>query len=209
MINFRPIVRNNKTWRQAIFLWIINDVMHNLSTGYPQAESLPPLRELTGPWNLRYAGSTRPQELVMRRHIVPYAVFVLLALSPVPLAAGEPGVNAADEPAIRAVIESQLRAFRHDDSARAFSFASPGIRRKFANTENFMAMVRSGYPAVYRPQEVEFRGLRAEGGRLLQEVLFVGPDGRPVVAVYEMQRQPDGSWRINGVTLVRAGDEMT
>jgi hypothetical protein len=106
-------------------------------------------------------------------------------------------------------IESQLLAFQRDDGERAFSFASPGIRRKFANTGIFMAMVRNGYPAVYRPREVEFRDLRAEAGRLLQEVLFVGPDGRPVLAVYEMQQQPDGSWRIDGVTLARAADEMT
>ena len=145
----------------------------------------------------------------MRRHLARYAVLVLLALSPLPLAAEGPGVNTADGHAIRAVIESQLQAFQRDDGARAFSFASPGIRRRFANTENFMAMVRSGYPAVYRPRGVQFRDLRADGGGFFQEVLLLGPDGRPVLAAYEMQRQPDGSWRINGVTLLRTAAEMT
>jgi hypothetical protein len=42
---------------------------------------------------------------------------------------------------------------------------------------------------------------------LLQEVYVVGPDGNPVLAIYEMQRQPDGSWRINGCWLTRAPDQ--
>jgi len=29
----------------------------------------------------------------------------------------------------------------------------------------------------------------------------IGPDGRGVIALYRMEEQPDGSWRIAGVTL--------
>ena len=55
-----------------------------------------------------------------------------------------------------------------------------------------MAMARRGYPAVYRPRAVQFRDLlAAEGDRLTQRVLVIGPDGVPVVASYRMQRQPD------------------
>jgi hypothetical protein len=43
----------------------------------------------------------------------------------------------------------------------------------------------------------------------LQEILVVGPDGQPVLAEYIMQRQPDGSWRINGVILLAAAGETT
>ena len=35
-----------------------------------------------------------------------------------------------------------------------------------------------------------------------QRVLVVGPDGVPVIAVYPMQRMPDGSWLINGCFLL-------
>jgi len=41
---------------------------------------------------------------------------------------------------------------------------------------------------------------------MTQRVLLVGPDGVPVVADYLMQRQPDGSWRINGCILERPPD---
>ena len=35
----------------------------------------------------------------------------------------------------------------------------------------------------------------------MQRVMLVGPDGVPVMARYLMQRQPDGSWLINGCIL--------
>jgi hypothetical protein len=67
-------------------------------------------------------------------------------------------------------------------------------------------MVRTGYQPVYRPQEVEFRDLGSEDGTWVQRVMLVGPDGVPVVARYLMQRQPDGSWLINGCILEKAPD---
>ena len=70
-----------------------------------------------------------------------------------------------------------------------------------------MAMVRQGYPPVYRPRSVDFRELVTSEGRIVQKVLFVGPDGVPVIAEYFMERQPDGSWRIDGCRLDRSGDQ--
>jgi hypothetical protein len=142
----------------------------------------------------------------MRRRIILLAASLLL-LAPMASEAQEAtGLTAADGMAIRQVIESQLEAFQRDDGASAFSYAAPSIQSKFGDPATFMGMVRSGYAAVYRPREVEFRELRASGGTIQQEVLFVGPDGKAVIALYDMERQPDGSWRIKGVTLVTAPD---
>lgn len=114
-----------------------------------------------------------------------------------------------EQAAIRTVIESQLAAFQRDDGVGAFSFASPTIRERFRTPEIFMTMVRSGYRAVYRPREVEFRDLRLVEGTPAQEILFVGPDNQAVVAVYLMEKQPDGSWKINGVYLVKSTEATT
>lgn len=109
--------------------------------------------------------------------------------------------------AIVGTINAQLDAFRRDDGARAFSYATPALRRLFGTPENFMAMVRGGYQPVYRPRSVEFLDARIvpeEGGaRTGQAVRFVGPDGRAVIAIYTMEQQPDGSWRIAAVQLIR------
>lgn len=115
--------------------------------------------------------------------------------------------SAADKAAIRDVIEQQLDAFQRDDAAEAFSYASPTIQKKFGDPATFMRMVRQGYRPVYRPQAVEFRNLETMNGRLAQHVFVVGPDGRSVIAVYFMEQQPDGTWRIDGVRMTAAPDE--
>jgi Domain of unknown function (DUF4864) len=132
---------------------------------------------------------------------------VVVVLSLAAPSAARAQMSEADQAAIRQVIEAQLAAFQHDDGPGAYAFASPTIQQKFVNPDIFLQMVRSGYPAVYHPQEVEFRELAQENGLLLQHVYLVGPDGRPVIAVYEMQRQPDGSWRINGCWLAQVPGE--
>jgi uncharacterized protein DUF4864 len=126
------------------------------------------------------------------------------------LAQGDPApASPADAAAIRAVIEHQLAAFQRDDAAAAFSDASPGIQAKFGTPDIFMDMVRAGYQPVYRPRETEFRELVAGPEGLVQKVLFVGPDGRQVLAMYSMEREDDGSWRISGCVLLEPTDQTT
>ena len=136
-------------------------------------------------------------------------VWLLMALAP-PAggSAGEP-LSAGDRAAIRGVIEAQLAAFRADDGATAFGFASPSIQRQFGSPANFLAMVRTGYRPVHRPREVQFRDLVEVEGEPVQLVLLVGPDFEVVTAHYVMQRQADGSWRINGCVLQAAPDQAT
>ena len=111
-----------------------------------------------------------------------------------------------DRAMFRDIISRQIEAFRADDGERAFSFASPGIRRMFGTAESFMAMVRSGYRPVYRPQRFSFGAIETSDGLYMQRVHLVGPDGARVAALYLMERQPDGTWRIAGCHLVDEDD---
>ncbi|MCC7274852.1 MAG: DUF4864 domain-containing protein [Alphaproteobacteria bacterium] len=139
----------------------------------------------------------------MRRWIV--AVALLLAAPAAAQVPAGPGERAA----IRQVISDQIQAFRRDDAAGAFAFAAPAIQAMFGTPENFLAMVRNGYRPVYRPRAVEFRDLRETEGTLIQRVLVVGPDGVAEVALYVMERQADGSWRIAGCYLTKAEERTT
>lgn len=142
---------------------------------------------------------------MMRRLATAFPILLLLLAGNA--AAEEPAPSSADAQAIRQVIEGQLAAFQRDDGAAAFAYASPDVQTKFHDPDTFMQMVKSGYRPVYRPQEVEFRDLVLHEGTPIQEVLVVGPDGQPVLAIYFMEQQPDGSWRISGCTLVQAPDQ--
>ena len=134
----------------------------------------------------------------MRRLLV--ALFALLCAS---------GVWAGDEDSIRAVIAEQMAAFRRDDAAGAYAFATPKIQQQFGNADIFLEMVRTGYRPVYRPSSVEFLDLVRVEGQLVQRVHVIGPDGRPRIALYVMERQPDGSWKIDGCILTESDDKAT
>ena len=142
--------------------------------------------------------------------MAPMAAFLralLLALAPL-VASAQDAVPPADAQAVRAVIEAQLEAFRRDDAARAFSLATPGIRETFGSAENFLAMVRASYAVVYRPKSVAFEAPLVIDGDVVQPVRLTDAEGRAWLALYPMQRQPDGSWRTNGCQLARlAGTE--
>jgi hypothetical protein len=100
-----------------------------------------------------------------------------------------------------------MDAFRRDDGAAAFSYASPSIRSRFQTPERFMVIVRRGYRPVYRPRSVKFLELIETGRQIFQKVWVLGPDGVPVNAYYVMERQPGGGWKIGGCILARPGGE--
>ena len=105
------------------------------------------------------------------------------------------------EPDIEATITAQIDAFKMDDFARAFSFASPGIQSFFGSSDRFGSMVRNGYPMVWRPGDVEYLELRDVSGNLWQRVKIIDQSGRTHVLDYQMIRTQTG-WKINGVQLL-------
>jgi hypothetical protein len=109
------------------------------------------------------------------------------------------------DPDIESVISGQIEAFRAEDLERAFAFAGPGIQRQFATPENFGAMVRGGYPMVWRPAETMFGALEERGGWLFQNLFVTDTMGRRHLVEYHMV-QIDGVWRIAGVRVLEARD---
>src|SRR5690348_3645230 len=133
-----------------------------------------------------------------------FPVFLAVALllwAMVPARSEDDAVSSGDRAAIHEVITQQMAAFARDDGAAAFAFASPGIQKQFASSDHFMSMVRRAYPAVYRPRSVSFGAVRRVESSTVQEVDLIGPDGKGARAFYIMERESDGTWRINGVEL--------
>lgn len=103
---------------------------------------------------------------------------------------------------IEANISAQIEAFKADDFDAAFSYASPNIRQIFRTPENFGAMVRGGYPMVWRPGNVQFLELREIAGRLWQKVLITDAQGAIHILDYQMIKLESG-WKINGVQILQ------
>lgn len=140
-----------------------------------------------------------PLPLITRRLVLSCALSVAALLPLDSEAMADPAADA------QSVISRQIEAFLNDDADTAYGFASPSIRGLFPDKERFFAMVRKSYQPVYRPGNYAFGRSRivGEGSAVFQEVLIQGKDGQDWSAVYELLRQPDGTYRINGVQMFK------
>jgi hypothetical protein len=127
-----------------------------------------------------------------------WLVALLIALAS-PARAGD------DVAAARAVISAQADAFSHDDAASAYSYAAPAIHDLFPQADIFMLMVQNSYAPVYRHRGFEFGEARVEGGWVAQRVHIVDADGEAWEALYTLEQQGDGSFKITGCSLLKAG----
>ncbi len=109
----------------------------------------------------------------------------------------------AQEAEIRGTITQQFEAFKADDFATAFTFASPDLQTLFGTSDNFGRMVTQGYPMVWRPADVTYLELREEGGTYWQKVQIKDQKGSLHYLEYRMEQTDDG-WRISGVQILDA-----
>src|ERR1700687_5671706 len=131
---------------------------------------------------------------------------LLLALLLLSLAA--PAHAADDVAAAQGVIRSQVEAFSRDDAAAAYSSAAPAIQEIFPQADIFMSMVRNSYAPVYRHKSFDFGEARVADGTIAQRVHIVDADGIPWEALYTLELEPDGSVKISGCVLLKAGQAV-
>ncbi len=118
-------------------------------------------------------------------------------------------VSAADDvAAAQGVIRAQEQALGRDDAAAAYSYAAPAIRQLFPQADIFMSMVQNSYPPVYRHKSFEFGEARSADGRIAQRVHIVDANGEAWEALYTLEQQADGSLKITGCSLLKAGQAV-
>jgi hypothetical protein len=111
--------------------------------------------------------------------------------------------EAADKQAIATVITGQLEAFLRDDGPGAYMHAAPLIQQSFPSVDQFMEMVKRGYDPVYRPRSYQFMDLKETNLGLTQTVQIIDRMGETWNALYRVEKQADGSWKISGVWLFK------
>jgi len=131
------------------------------------------------------------------------ALVVVLAVVFSPLVARADDVSTA-----QGVIRAQEQAFVHDDAAAAYSYAAPAIKQIFPAPDIFMSMVQSGYAPVYRHKSFEFGDSKTEGSSVAQRVHIIDANGEAWEALYTLEQQADGSYKITGCSLLKAGQAV-
>ena len=115
---------------------------------------------------------------------------------------------ADDVAAAQGVIRAQEQAFVRGDAAAAYSHAAPEIKQLFPQADIFLQMVQQAYPPIHRHKSFEFGEARAAGGRIAQRVHIVDDNGEAWEALYTPEQQGDGSLKITGCSLLKAGQAV-
>ncbi|THD42840.1 MAG: DUF4864 domain-containing protein [Bradyrhizobium sp.] len=116
------------------------------------------------------------------------------------LVSGPAGAQSTQE--ARAIISRQLDAFAHDDAAGAYALVSPGLKMTFTDQDIFIGMVRNHYAPVYRHREVGFGEAQVDGDTISITATLVDDENQIWIALYQLERQPDGQWLINSCKLL-------
>jgi hypothetical protein len=120
-----------------------------------------------------------------------------------------PTPRAVDWTAIKKVIAEQRNALTAGDAVRAFSYASPGIRRQFGDAANFIDMVRTMYSALLTARYTEFLEGAVIDGAVIQPLRLIDADNTVRVALYIMEKQGNGTWRISGCRIAPSTVQAT
>jgi hypothetical protein len=105
------------------------------------------------------------------------------------------------------IISRQIAALERDDAVEAYSYAAPQIQALFPDPDVFLSMVVSRYAPVHRHRSVEFGPVAEQDGQIAETVIFTDSDGEVWNALYKLEKQPEGGWKISGCLLAKSDDK--
>ncbi|HSS69864.1 MAG TPA: DUF4864 domain-containing protein [Casimicrobiaceae bacterium] len=129
---------------------------------------------------------------------------IALCLGPLARAADPPlskELSSQEWQAIRKVISQQLAALRAGDGGKAFGYATPGVQAQFGDARSFMAMVRHAYSPLLDARYSEFLEGAVIEGIVVQPLRLIAQDNTVLVALYTVEHQKRGGWRISGCMI--------
>jgi Domain of unknown function (DUF4864) len=133
--------------------------------------------------------------------VVGVGLAVFFALDTSAALAATPPMRASDWKSIKQVIAAQRAALIAGKGEKAFGYATPAIRAQFGEADIFMAMVQVGYPALLTARYTEFLEGAVIDGLIIQPLRLVDADNSVRVALYTMEKQKNGAWRISGCRI--------
>ena len=99
------------------------------------------------------------------------------------------------------IIESQIQAFQNKNAELAYSFASPMIKLRFNNPQEFMSMVKSFYEPVYNPKQYYFINTKYFEGSIYHQLQIISQSNMSYLATYSLIRD-ENEWKISGCSVM-------
>lgn len=133
-----------------------------------------------------------------------FAMLILLSGLALPLssAAAVNEVSQEDQLAIKTVVASQLAALADDNADAAFALATADTRSRLRNSDIFLQIIKQQFTPIYRHQRALFSPPEVIAGRMVQIVRLTDSESSVWLAIYQMQKESDGQWKIAGCRLI-------
>ena len=133
--------------------------------------------------------------MIKKIFIISFTLFIISGLSK----ADDSLVNDLSE--TQDIIESQIQAFKNKNAELAYSFASPMIKLKFNNPQEFMSMVKSFYEPVYNPKQYYFIDSKYFEGSIYHQLQIISQSNMSYLATYSLIKD-ENEWKISGCSVL-------
>ena len=133
--------------------------------------------------------------MVKKIFILSFTLFIISGLSKADVSLRNELIMTQD------IIESQIQAFQNKNAELAYSFASPMIKLRFNNPQEFMSMVKSYYEPVYNPKQYYFIDSKYFEGSIYHQLQIISQSNMSYLATYSLIKD-ENEWKISGCSVM-------
>lgn len=133
--------------------------------------------------------------MVKKIFILSFTLFIISGLSKADVSLKNELTKTQD------IIESQIQAFQNKNAELAYSFASPMIKLRFNNPQEFMSMVKSYYEPVYNPKQYYFIDSKFFEGSIYHQLQIISQSNMSYLATYSLIKN-ENEWKISGCSVM-------
>ena len=133
--------------------------------------------------------------MVKKIFILSFTLFIISGLSKADVSLKNELTKTQD------IIESQIQAFQNKNAELAYSFASPMIKLRFNNPQEFMSMVESYYEPVYNPKQYYFIDSKYFEGSIYHQLQIISQSNMSYLATYSLIKD-ENEWKISGCSVM-------
>ena len=133
--------------------------------------------------------------MVKKIFILSFTLFIISGLSKADISLKNELTKTQD------IIESQIQAFQNKNAELAYSFASPMIKLRFNNPQEFMSMVKSYYEPVYNPKQYYFIDSKYFEGSIYHQLQIISQSNMSYLATYSLVKD-ENEWKISGCSVM-------
>ncbi|HYH71192.1 MAG TPA: DUF4864 domain-containing protein [Methyloceanibacter sp.] len=154
----------------------------------------------TGASAQQQLASISPDVTPPRVTIVPKSAPIVPETS-VPETTPDSVIGDNDRLAIKDAVRDQLRALATLKAGDAFAQLAPSTQKYFGEPDTFLLQIAENVAPILSTKKFAFIGVGRDETSVFQEVLITDEAGLKWQANFQVQRQPDGSWRVSGCVV--------